>query len=221
MRKSPVRRIWRHVRGPVIALLAGTLLSAKLAGCASPGYLGDRGRDFADVFTATVGFGAGAKARVGPIQAGLLYNVDTHGLRGGQFGEAAWYEVHTFETVAPYPMKLRRFDGDEDYPWEYPGYCFGRDRWQTGTSERRLAGRRGKNYEAVSPVPFISLAGQPAYYTQIEVVVALIGSLRVGFNPGELLDFVLGWTTIDLFQDDLGTEQVISRATSCAAWRRA
>ena len=26
---------------------------------------------------------------------------------------------------------------------------------------------------------------------------------RLGLNPGELLDFGLGWTTLDIFADDL------------------
>jgi hypothetical protein len=28
-------------------------------------------------------------------------------------------------------------------------------------------------------------------------------NVRCGFNPGELLDFILGWTTIDIFKDDI------------------
>jgi hypothetical protein len=34
------------------------------------------------------------------------------------------------------------------------------------------------------------------------------GGLRVGFNPGELVDFLLGWTTLDIYNDDLGTRKV-------------
>ena len=41
------------------------------------------------------------------------------------------------------------------------------------------------------------------YLTQIEVAAGLGGTLRLGFNPGELLDFILGFTTIDIFNDDL------------------
>ncbi len=28
-------------------------------------------------------------------------------------------------------------------------------------------------------------------------------TLGLGFNPGELLDFILGWTTLDIFKDDI------------------
>lgn len=41
------------------------------------------------------------------------------------------------------------------------------------------------------------------YLTQIEVSTGIGGTLRFGFNPFELLDFILGWTTIDIFSDDI------------------
>jgi hypothetical protein len=40
------------------------------------------------------------------------------------------------------------------------------------------------------------------YYSQIEVVAAAGVSLRIGFNPGELLDFFLGWFGVDTYHDD-------------------
>ena len=52
-------------------------------GCAGNAYLTDRGRDLADVLTLTVGYGGGAKARVGPIQAAVLYMDTRAGLQGG------------------------------------------------------------------------------------------------------------------------------------------
>ena len=47
------------------------------------------------------------------------------------------------------------------------------------------------------------------YYTQVEAAAGLllIPSVRLGLNPGELIDFVLGWTTLDIFQDDLEAEK--------------
>ena len=39
--------------------------------------------------------------------------------------------------------------------------------------------------------------------TQLELALGLGGSLRLGLNPGELLDFLLGWLTIDLYDDDI------------------
>jgi hypothetical protein len=71
---------------------------------------------------------------------------------------------------------------------------------------------RGKRIDAHGYGPFLYLsmgeggAGEsllPHEYTQIEIVGGVGGTLRVGFNPGELLDFILGWTTVDIFNDDL------------------
>ena len=42
---------------------------------------------------------------------------------------------------------------------------------------------------------------------QIDLTVALGLSLRVGFNPAELLDFVLGWFGSDILDDDVGRKQ--------------
>ncbi len=41
------------------------------------------------------------------------------------------------------------------------------------------------------------------YYTQCEVCLGVLRGVRLGVNPGELLDFLLGWTTLDTFNDDL------------------
>ncbi len=42
----------------------------------------------------------------------------------------------------------------------------------------------------------------PTYFTQMEVSLGVFGGVKLGFNPGELLDFLLGWFTIDLYGDD-------------------
>jgi hypothetical protein len=54
-----------------IVIAAGVVASA--TGCASTkNYLLDRGRDAADFFTATVGVGAGAKVRIGPLESASI-----------------------------------------------------------------------------------------------------------------------------------------------------
>lgn len=51
-----------------------------------------------------------------------------------------------------------------------------------------------------NPKPF----GYPkSYLYQIEMTLGIYGGIRIGFNPAELLDFVLGFTTYDLYDDDL------------------
>ena len=38
--------------------------------------------------------------------------------------------------------------------------------------------------------------------TQCELAAGLGPTVRLGFNPGELVDFILGWTTLDIYGDD-------------------
>lgn len=40
------------------------------------------------------------------------------------------------------------------------------------------------------------------YFTEIEAVGGLGLTLRMGVNPGEFVDFLLGWFGIDIFNDD-------------------
>ncbi|MCX7009267.1 MAG: hypothetical protein NTY53_18815, partial [Kiritimatiellaeota bacterium] len=42
---------------------------------------------------------------------------------------------------------------------------------------------------------------------QVEAAVGGGLVFRLGFNVGELLDFILGWTTIDIFGDDLESRE--------------
>ena len=67
-----------HLLVVMIPLMATT-------GCATSGYWTDRGRDAADVLTATVGKGAALGARVGPVKVALNYHEDYAGLRNGNF----------------------------------------------------------------------------------------------------------------------------------------
>jgi hypothetical protein len=144
----------------------------------------DRMRDGADVFTATVGVGAGAKVRVGPVQAGLITMGDSIGLRGGRF-----YSYDRYVFGGDMCLVIA---GIEDFN------CMG-----------RAVGPRRKEFTTtycVVPIP-MDFKGGPSvnasYWTQIEAVMGIGGTLRLGFNPGELLDFILGWTTIDIYGDDL------------------
>jgi hypothetical protein len=157
-----------------------------LNGCASSkAYLVNRGRDAADIFTATIGLGVGVKARGGPLQTGLLAQSDLVGLRGGTFPfvyDRNQYEIFpTIDLQAVY-CGVEQFDAD--------GY---------------LTANRYKDFETQSMIPIYHTDSTPCpyYYTQIDVVVALGPSIRLGCNPGEFLDFLLGWGTIDIFNDDI------------------
>ena len=130
---------------------------------------------------------------VGPAQLGTLYNIDMYGLRGGGFGAVPWYENHTREMLFPFPFSL--FDSGMDIAG------FGEERFCY--QSRSTPALRGKGYIARVPFPLIGVANQPEYYTQFELFLGVFGTLRLGFNPGELLDFLLGWSTIDIYSDDL------------------
>lgn len=42
-----------------------------------------------------------------------------------------------------------------------------------------------------------------SYLYQIEVTIGIYRGIRIGFNPAELFDFILGFTTYDMYADDL------------------
>jgi hypothetical protein len=148
-----------------------------LSGCAGSGYWADRGRDAADIASLTAGAGLGAMARVGPIYLnafGISYH-DHLGWRGG--GQ------------------------DSDIgSW----FAFG----QTWTDPAPEGRDRGKQFHlAETEVPFVMIPSEGsrlAFFTQFEVSLGLLLGARFGLNPVELLDFLLGWTTLDFFGDDLG-----------------
>ena len=167
-----------------------------LMGCSSARvYFLDRGNDIADVMSVAVGAGMGAKARVGPFQSGLLIQSDLAGLRGGTF-----FCDENFDSVGEilFPIPLIPV-----ISWSSGGAPF-----MSGSESfcPQKTFPRQKAFSSTS-VFLISISdGRPCppYYTQIEAVVALGPSVRVGFNPGELLDLLLGWFSIDIYGDDIG-----------------
>lgn len=163
------------------------------AGCASP-YWQDRRADAADVFTATVGIGLGATARIGPLHAGLGANTDFYGIEAGESVQGG---LGLLVVGAGYEASDAAFGP------------FGRSVVHLGTDARR----RGKNNvppsgeRGLRPIPFWDppepAGGNPARWTQIEVAAGLLGGVRLGFNPGELLDLLLGFFGVDLYDDDI------------------
>jgi len=171
-------------------------LTAISSGYATP-YMINRGRDAADIFTATVGMGYGAKARIGPIHAGAFAGVDAAGLRGGE-------------------LKLWSINGCEGMGlMSIEGTIFSLEIFQYVDQ-----GDRGKDYLAEG-FPLISVVEKAEshrafvhpYYTQIEVAGGVLGTARLGVNPGELVDFILGWAIIDIFNDDIENQDKIEQTT--------
>jgi len=192
----------------------GLLLGA--GGCGTPrGYWTDRGRDAMDMFNFAVGAGAGAKGQIGPLASGILFDATQVGLRNGQWLTPTTYHNEFTAPEFQYENKLQPPPVDRDVQ----ALLIGRDHW----GGRPDAIDRGKPYEAGQtllvawPHPVGSRTRHPAaYYTQVEGVIGLGLNLRAGFNPGEILDFLLGWFEVDIYDDDVwGAER--RRAEAAAA----
>ena len=184
-------------------LLAAATLSS---GCAT--YVRDRVADAGDIFTATVGTGIGVTAKAGPIHTGLGSVIDLYGLRGGEFG--SFVPDSKLDDRAPNRITdtLLPPSGDEA---EIVA-AFG-----TFGPYKSRAWARGKTFssqclETGELLPFLDLPWDndaechpliDPQWTQIDLSVGLIASVRLGFNPGELLDFIIGLFGFDRSADDL------------------
>jgi hypothetical protein len=159
------------------------VMCALLASC---GYLRDRAKDAADIFTVTAGLGAGAKTRVGPINLGFIFNSEIAGLRGGEF----------FAIPSESDEEMRGID--------LQVLVFGYEASSlTPAMERRDKFQGTANL--IVPIPNVGhemTVRNAPYWTQIDLVAGAGPSVRVGFNPGELVDFLLGWFGIDIYGDD-------------------
>jgi len=184
-----------------IPLLAIVLLSVgSIAGCEHPkAYLIDRGRDAADIVTLTVGLGAGARARMGPLHAGLILFADVGGLRGGNL--VTYRPAHAGHEIVGTVMADATI-------WSHENFFLGPNFWGSLHRFKEFEARGLPLLSGVQPalqVTEVEAESEPLvhpYYTQVEAVVALLGGVRAGVNPGEALDFLLGWFGIDIFNDD-------------------
>jgi len=175
-----------------------------LTGCASTGsYFVDRGRDVADIFTATAGMGAGAKVQLGPLQTGVIANADLAGLRGGKLfvydnsNEIGFPDSGDLEAIL-YGTSWFLYDRHRNKKFHDGPYML--PIWDHGEVPFPFCRR-----------PSYPRKSCPAYYTQIEATGGLLGTVRLGFNPGELLDFIFGWTTIDIYNDDIEKRKKIEQ----------
>lgn len=165
---------------PLFVLLV--ILCVLLSACASSKpYFINRGRDVADVFTATGGFGLGAKIRIGPINPGIFYNARLAGLQCG--------ELFTESFHSP------------DGGYEFINPIWGMDFSLVTKNKRNKEYKAAYGYFLAFPIEKTKY--NPSYFTQIEIGLGLGLSLGLGFNPGEFLDFIIGWTTIDIYDDDI------------------
>lgn len=171
-----------------------------VSGCAGAGYFADRGQDAADIFNITVGLGSGVGTRLGPLHAGIGVYSDAIGVRGGKWINIpmAYHDPEALEVEltawSSEIFMLKEGDcGERHKSYGAQGYPL---------ISYVLSGRRPPNKSDVNGIP-----GIHPYYLQFDVFAGLLGCIRVGFNLGELVDFLLGWFTIDIFNDDLGSRE--------------
>ena len=182
------------------------VLLTTLTGC----YLEDRARDFADCFRANLsgGLGISAHARVMQVgcgvgaYGGLGMGVESKGIfrDGVPHREAgipfSWFiptlgtkeksKGHNFLLIVPSYMRSNTFRG----------LCLGIPK-----------GGRDSRYGLFGfPIlEYLSHTGEERLedYFWIEGgAAAVLLGVRIGFNPAEFADFLLGWTTLDIFGDD-------------------
>jgi len=203
--------------------LVGLLLPL-LAGCISQGrdYWLDRSHDAADIFTATVGVGAGVKATVGPFHLGLIDVQDLGGVREGVnvgpgFFRSDDIDTLIFPTLIPTRIPLKRppLFGISSAPCRtcdrvlfvntVPLFSLPEPYGEATFHARRDPGHKGEVERSPYDNYIMMVYGDQhglQYLTQIEAVVGLGPTLRLGLNPGELVDFVVGFFGFDLYNDD-------------------
>ena len=181
-----MRRQFLAVAAAISALVVG-------AGCRSVGnYMGNRAADLADVFTAELTFGPGVEAHAqvtGFLGTSLGYS-DQKGLmlhgrhRGtGRRWSGGLLVLGGTETTAP---QMRSLWGEQVH------------------QERRGLWAMFLPL-AYSPGEGISVAYLPGWPRTADVEFGASAGVgfHVGLSPGELLDFLLGFSTLDVAGDDV------------------
>ena len=194
------------------------MLSILISGCASSGYLSDRGNDLLDVLTFSIPAGFGAKARVGPFHTGLNATFGDMGFRSGALeydtrichGTGQEFFCIGNESFSPSEVywgnerrcQMKRYDTGNSY---FPFFTPFLDVYDSNTAKHR-----DRNYS------FINMISHP-YATQVETQASLLWGIRIGLNIGELFDFILGWSTIDIYNDDywqINREETLNKNVS-------
>jgi hypothetical protein len=170
-------------------------------------YAYDRAKDLEDIFTLSGGLGVGAKARIGPINAGLFASHDFTGLRGGDLGlswgiwdshyngdvEATLFGIESFEGPGNSQKRGKTFftGSDPDNPYQFRPFF----RYPDFKNENNLP-----NY------PYY-------YFTQIEIAGGAVITLRLGVNIGEIADFITSIFLLDIMKDDVGLSNILEWKT--------
>ncbi|MBQ6103964.1 MAG: hypothetical protein IJL06_09875 [Kiritimatiellae bacterium] len=216
------RAAFRRLSSFAAVALACGAVSTLCAGCASA-YWRDRANDLGDIASVSFGAGLGVRAQAGPVATGLGAQMDVAGFRGGHFFadrrafdlEPLGWSVDLVCASANL-FGLRPADGTQA-PFEPDVDARGKYRGQyNGCIEGAfipfwLFGEQlhpDGMVDALPPYPVAPGRAAPEDHwspdwTHLEIAAALGVGVRLGFNPGELLDFLLGFFGADLYGDDL------------------
>lgn len=181
----------------VIMLL---MLCVLASGCASTGaYFSDRGRDAADIFTLTIEQGVGVTAHAGPISTGLGMIGGGRGLDGGTIANFGEGDVELQLLVfggngfcTPSAERQKKRGGTQVLFVQHPSVAF--MDWGSHQMNPFKA-----FFVDLYPPTWVKYPG----VTQFDASVALGIGPRIGFNLMELIDFICGWTTLDMLGDDM------------------
>ena len=188
-----------------------------LMGCAAPRgvgeYFGDRGRDFADCWRFSLGYGLGVHARARAVIAeageGFSYSRD-FGWDGPAGVDAFhWRRLASSITVPilfEYDVDVREFDADT--PWlpflriRLADRSAPTDLPSAGVADLSstaiLVGYHHKTHARTLP-PWSRTAD--LFWIQADAT-AVVPSVRFGLNPLELLDWLCGLGCVDILGDD-------------------
>ncbi len=205
-KESRYCRAWMVL--PILLLLA--IVSS---GCTTT-YWADRRNDAADVITVSAGEGFGVKARAGPVSLGVLWFQDCAGIRAGTMGV---YEGDCKDLCFIVPVsETCKIKGSRTKDFVTKGFYFrphsSRNGGWTGGSID-LSGLDGRGLLVIAAVAVaigsITIPTEAeihtrwSFFSEVESVAAFGPGLRLGINPAEFVDFLLGFVGIDLFQDDM------------------
>ncbi len=181
----PLSRTW------LIICLAAVL---PFSGCS---YSLHRGRDAVDMITMTLVGGMGITAQIGPVVNGIGANDSLRGIEDGI--------AYQGRGSSEWALILASGKGNLGDLSEW-AVSSGKRR---GIGNREIVSKRHKSYETDrtfgifgSKSPKSMLEGAH-FWTKIEIAVSLGVGIKLGTNPGEILDFILGFTTLDVYGDDV------------------
>jgi len=166
-------------------------------------YAKDRANDFVDCFKGDVGYGFGLDAQVmvtelisGGVGASEIKKI---GFKGRYIG--TWWDLHMGVPIMPF-FSFLIFGPATDF------VSIGSGKGGTVNDDKGIPNTEIVSFLFINPA-FFTYYDPPIINTplinkfDIEVggTTVVVGA-RVGFSPGQFLDFIIGWTGIDIGKDD-------------------